>query len=152
MAVVVWKLSQPSSGLLREAQLFQLGHKSWCLWWIAEKTEGGGRNEALVFTGVEALVRTEFLAYAPDLIDETYDTLVNLGETTFLSRASANLKIRTDVTDLHHLAISFDASPLYEFVARGFQFQSAFDPSAIESNLKQRIASCANPLTTDRAV
>jgi hypothetical protein len=146
MAVILWKLNQPSSGLLREAQLFQLGYKSCCLWWIVEKSEGGGRNEALVFGGVEALRRTEFIAYPPDFIDTTYDSLVDLGATSVLNEVSAHLKRRTVVSDLRHLAISFDASPLFEFVARSFEFQSPFDLSAIESNLKQRIASCNHPL------
>jgi hypothetical protein len=146
MPIVVWRLSQPSSGLLREAQLFQTGHKSWCLWWITEKKEGGGRNEALILAGVEAVRRTEFLAYSPPLIDETYDSLVDLGETSFLSEVSENLRVRTSVAGLRHLAISFDASPLFEFVGRDFEYSSSFDVGILESNLRQRLSACVHPL------
>jgi hypothetical protein len=145
MSIDLWKLSQPSSGLLREPQLFQLGYKSWCLWWLAEKTEGGGDNQALIFDGVEALRRTEFLAYQPGLIQTTYDSLVDLGKTLFLSDVCAVVSAR-GIRDLRHFAISFDTSALFEFVAQGFRFQSPFDTKPIEQNLSQRIAAIAHPL------
>ena len=146
MSVDLWKLSQPSSGLLREPQLFQLGYKSWGLWWLVEKTEGGGSNQALVFDGVEALRRTEFLAYEPGLIEMTYDSLVDLGDTAFLNEVSVVLSAR-GIRDLRHFAISFDTSALFEFVAQGFRFQSPFDTKPIEQNLAQRIAAIVHPLT-----
>jgi len=145
MSVDLWKLNQTSSGLLREPQLFQLGYKSWCLWWLSEKTQGGGINQALIFDGVEALRRTEFLAYVPGLIDVTYDSLVDLGTTSFLNDVSAVVSAR-GVKDVRHFAISFDTSALFEFIAQGFRFQSPFDTKPIEQNLSQRILAIAHPL------
>lgn len=144
MGVDLWKLSQPSSGLLHEPQLFQLGYKSWCLWWLSEKTQGGGINQALIFDGVEALRRTEFLA-VPGLIDVTYDSLVDLGTTPFLNDVSAVVSAR-GVKDVRHFAISFNTGALFEFIAQGFRFQSPFDTKPIEQNLSQRILAIAHPL------
>lgn len=110
-----------------------------------EEPGGGGINQALIFNGVEALRRTEFLAYPSDLIETTYDTLVDRGETPFLDQVLSVVSPR-EVKDLRHYAISFDTSPLFEFIAQSLRFQSPFDTKPIEENLKQRIAAIAHPL------
>src|SRR5713226_8149777 len=134
MSNVVWKMKGPSTGLMREPKMFVMLRRSSCLWWVAEEETGGGRNEALVFTGIEAYKCTYFLAYPVELLSATYDTLVDLGQTSFLSEICEKLKERTNVRELKHLAISFDDGPLFEFIARRFEFHSPFDVGVIESN------------------
>ena len=143
---VVWKLSGRSTGWLREVDFVQPGHKKWSLWWIAANEDGSGKSEALTFTGVEALKHTEFLAYSPELINDTYDNLVDLGKTSFLAEVTANLQVRMNVTDLRHFAISFDSSPLFELIANYFEFEARFDASILGSYLKQRLVDCVPPV------
>jgi hypothetical protein len=126
--------------------MFVMSQRSSCLWWVAEEETGGGRNEALVFTGIEASKCTYLLAYSVELLSTTYDTLNDLGQTPFLTEICTKLKERTNVRDLKHFAISFDDGPLFEFIARSFEFQSPFDVSDIKADVQQRIASCIHPL------
>jgi hypothetical protein len=142
---VIWKLPYPSTALLREPKLDALPKREWCLAWIAEKDEGGGRHEALLFTGVQSLKCTYFLAYSPELIKATYDQLVDFGKTSLLDQVISNLEGRTNTSKLKHLGISFDDGPLFEFIASGFEFRSPFDISVLESNLHNRIASAVHP-------
>jgi len=146
MSNIVWKMKGPSTGLLREPKMFVMSRRSSCLWWVTEEEAGGGRNEALVFSGIEAYKCTYFLAYSVELPSATYDTLNDLGPTPFLAEICTKLKERTNVSELKHFAISFDDGPLFEFIARSFEFQSPFDVSVIESDVQQRIASCVHPL------
>lgn len=147
---VVWKMQGPSTGLIREPKMFVMSQRSSCLWWVAEEETGGGRNEALVFTGIEAYRCTYLLAYSVELLNATYDTLNDLGHTPFLSEITARLKGRTNIEELRHFAISFDDGPLFEFIARGFEFRSPYDPAELESNLQQRMASSVQPLEDRR--
>lgn len=146
MARTLWKMKDPSSGLIREPKAQVLTRRSWCLWWVATQFEGSKGIEALLFSGVEAFKCTYMLAYSAELVTETYDRLIDVGETSFLLEIRSNLKGRTNVNELKHFAISFDDGPLYEFIARGFEFQSPFDVSIIQSNLQQRIDSCTHPM------
>lgn len=141
MPNVVWKMKGSSTGLLREPKMFVMLQRSSCLWWVAEEETGGGRNEALVFTGIEAYKCSYFLTYSVELLNATYDTLNDLGQTSFLSEICARLKGRTNTKELRHFAISFDDGPLFEFIARSFEFRSPFDPEEITSNLRQRMES-----------
>src|SRR5215472_12223416 len=100
MAAIVWEMNVPSSGLLREPKLQVLTGRSCCLWWVAEKETGGGQTEALLFTGVEAYKTTYMLAYSAEMLSATYDDLVDLGQTTFLSEIRSKLSARTDVGEL----------------------------------------------------
>jgi hypothetical protein len=146
MPNVVWEMKGPSTGLIREPKLFVLQGRRTCLWWVAEEKAGGGRNEALVFAQVEAYKSTYFLGYSPEQM--TADRLIDLGKSAWLEEVSGHLRQRANVSELKHFAISFlDESPLFEFIARSFEFHSPFDVSVIESNLQQRIASCIHPLT-----
>jgi hypothetical protein len=145
MSNIVWEMKGPSNGLIREPKLYVLQGRRSCLWWVAEETVGGGRNEALVFTGVEGYKCTYFLGYSPDRM--TADRLVDLGKSACLEEVTAHLRQRVNVSQLKHFAISFlGESPLFEFIARSFEFQSPFDVSVIESEVQQRIASCVHPL------
>ena len=146
MFKVVWKMKAPSTGLLREPKMFVMLQRSSCLWWVAEEETGGGRNEALIFRGIEAYKCSYFLTYSVELLNATYDTLNDLGQTSFLLEICEKLKGREDAKELRHFAISFDDGPLFEFIARGFEFRSPFDPEEIASNLRQRIESCIHPL------
>lgn len=138
MATVLWEMKQPSSGLVREPKLDNLGSRSICLWWVAEAAETPRQVEALVFSGVEAYKCSYFLTYSVGLIEATYDTLVDLGRTLWLTEVTSTLNGHASTADLRHLAISFDDGPLYEFIARAFEYRVPFDARVIESNIRQR--------------
>jgi hypothetical protein len=145
MSNTVWKMKEPSTGLIREPRFYVLPGRSSCLWWVAEAENGGGKNEALVFNGLEAYKCTYFLGYSRESM--TADRLVDLGKTSWLEEVSGRPKRKSDALELRHFAICFlDESPLFEFLARGFQFQSPFDVRIIELTLQQRIASSVHPL------
>ncbi len=146
MSQVLWELYIPSTGLHRSPWLYAIPIRSCCLWWVAAKDEGGGRSEALVFTGVESYKQTQYHAYGEEIRHLTYDSLLDLGPTPLLGEIRSLVKDKTHAAELRHMAISFDGGPLFEFVASGFEFRSPFDVGLIESPIRERLEACVNPL------
>jgi len=148
MERVLWKLSGPASGLLREPRFYLLQQRRSCLWWVAEKDEGGGRHEALVFKEARFYRFTHFLSldYASQAFGDKFCQLVDLGQTALLEEIAANsARNRPPLEGLKHMVIFFDDG-LFEFVCQDFEFQSPFDVNEIEEPLRRRILAGSKPL------
>jgi len=147
MNAVLWKLPVPSTGLHREPRFYPLRAHDCCLWWIAEKAEGGGRNEALIFNEVFLYKVSIYRAYPEPIRYLTYDKIVDMGRTPLLTEVLSLPRAKEAGATLKHFAISFDTGPLFEFIAETFRFESPFDTGALQSEISRRLASTINPVT-----
>lgn len=120
-----WKLPVPSTSFVA-GPTFQPGGSSILCWTYEGNSEfvatpvQGIIEQRLNFGGVVAYRCTYDVLCDPDLIALAYDSLVDLGETkwlTALRAASENVQFGAGKS-LKHVAIFFDGGPCYEFVCR----------------------------------
>jgi len=119
----IWELPVPSTALLDGGVVLEklLGRKC-----SLSFNHGGDDNNIistrLLFDGVEAFKCTYHKACTLEMIESSYDKVVNLGATPWLNRVIEQLSISEQPTqELSHLMIYFDDGPCYEFICRSMQ-------------------------------
>lgn len=120
MASILWKLPAPSSALWEGAEFRELAGRTCAILCRYDREDG----LQMVFEGVEAYKCTYHQACTLEMIETAYDTLVDLGDTTWLAGVKGQLAgYSSDATELRHLMIYFDDGPCYELICRSFRVE-----------------------------
>ena len=125
MTETLWRLPFPSSNTVGAS--FQERAGRVCALTFNEETEEAAINNSLhiVFRGVEAYKCTYHRACTLAMINLAYDSLVDLGETEWLTHIREQLAAYADdLSGLRHLMIYFDDGPCFEFICRSFQTEA----------------------------
>lgn len=121
---MLWQSPAPSSGFL-EGVVFQvLPQRACSLTFKYEDSEGAIKPYSLFIRGSEAFKCTYLTSLTAEMIDSSYDKLVDLGESPWLREVKA-AGSAVERTKLKHLRICFDDGPCYEFICTGFDVRSS---------------------------
>ena len=117
----LWKLPFPSSGAV-DARFVELIGQGCAVVFANTLQDGRDNSLALVFTGVQAFTVTYLHAITPR--KEAYDTLVDLGQTEWLTEIKSRMtRHGDDPSELLHLMILFDDGPCYELICSAFRIE-----------------------------
>ena len=127
MAQTLWTLPVASTALLNGATFQKLPRRSCALLCEYEDDSDQIVSMKLLFDGVEAFKCTYESACSPEMIENSYDRVVDVGSSEWLRSVQAQLTSygSQSVTELKHLMIYFDDGPCYEFICRAFRIEEA---------------------------
>jgi hypothetical protein len=143
MASTLWKSPVASTAFVEGERFEQLGDSCTLTFEYEDENDEVVRGR-LFFDGVQAFKCTYLYACSVEMI-ESYDKIVELGETDWLATVRGHLLIYNealrnpeakhsknvieqldqyllDTSDLKHLMIFFDGGPCYEFICKTFGF------------------------------
>jgi hypothetical protein len=133
MIETLWKLPFPSSWAW-DSRFQELPRRECAVVFPNELDEGRTNHLGIVFAGVQAYKCTYLHAITP--VREAYDTLIDLGKTDWLDSIKNRMATHGDDTsDLHHLMITFDDGPSYEFICKSFRVEKPAETSAEHEEL-----------------
>lgn len=129
-SVVLWQLPVPATALMEGPRLNVRLGRDVSIEFSLESDDGDPIPHALVFTGVEAFKCTYYQSRDPSTL-EAYGRIIDRGRTAWLVELSSLLTSkRASAEGLIHMMIDFDDGPAYEFVCRGFRFESPVSSGA----------------------
>lgn len=133
MLALPWKLPVPSTSLVQSPHL-RTETKDELVWSyegdseFARDRRPGIITQRLTFVGVLAFRCTYGLLCGHELIEATYDKLVDLGKTDWLEtlrRRVEGLRMAQSAP-LRHMAIFFDEGACYEFICKAVYLSEEF--------------------------
>lgn len=123
MAHIIWKLPVPSTALLAEMEFVKRPGRVCALESVKEADDNGQETIELLFRGVEAFKCTHHHARTLQMIQLSYDEVIDLGGTDWLGEVKTQLsRLPLERHEgLRHLMVNFDDGPCYEFICREFE-------------------------------
>jgi len=122
MSNIVWQSPAPSSGFLRGVNLHTRPQREIALSFEFEDADEEMRKAELSFKDVVHYRTTYLAALRAEVIDEAYDRLVDLSESTELREVIAATQANGKGTDYRHYRVCFDDGPCFDFMCRSFAF------------------------------
>lgn len=117
---LLWQLPIPSSSL-GEGVVFRVLSGRECTLTIKVNSI---QELLIAFKDVEAYRCHYYQACTVEMIDASYDKLIDAGKTKWLVAVSDQLtKYNEELVNLRHMMIYFDDGPCYEFICRAFSVQ-----------------------------
>lgn len=116
---VLWELPTPSSGF-SDVTLKELPSRC-CYLKLGASYENDLKCNTLILNGIEAYKCTYMYALTLDMIETSYDKLVDMGRTEWLVEVEKLVAEETDSLELRHLRICFDDGPCYEFICSTYE-------------------------------
>jgi hypothetical protein len=124
MDKAVWTLPVPSTRLFEEDLCYWMKARTWAIRFAYEGSENTLVVSNLIFEQVEALMHTSDTATDADRITRSYDRLIDVGESSWLTSIRGILSPQGGSDDsLRHLMIYFDGGGCYEFICRSFRVE-----------------------------
>ena len=123
MNELLWKIPVPSSSL-GEGPVFEeiVGRDCSISFKINSR-----RGWQITFKGVEAYKCHYYHACTAEMIDTSYDRLIDIRDSSWLNALRTQLtKYGDDIKDLRHLMIYFDDGPCYELICRSFSTDEVY--------------------------
>ena len=124
MLATLWELPVASTALMRGPELKELSRRVYEIIFHIEADNGGEKEIRLSFNDVIAFKCTFLPALTVPMIENSYDKLVDLGETEWLAEgqrlADGWARGRPKLT-YRHLQICVDDGPCYEFLCEGYR-------------------------------
>ena len=118
--IILWQTPSPSSGFL-DGPAFKLLPQRVCV--ISFRSEGldGKFDEyELHFTNVCSVRVTFMYALTEEMILSSYDKLVEVEQSSWLASTRLVREDGKEIPTVHHLRITFDDGPCYEFLCASF--------------------------------
>src|ERR1700754_320873 len=131
MAQTLWTLPVASTALLNGTSFQKLPGRGRALLCEYEDDNDMVVSIKLLFEGVEAFKCTYQGACTPEMIEDSYDEVVDVGSSEWLRSVQGQLISygSQSVDELKHLMIYFDDGPCYEFICRAFRVEDAVSSS-----------------------
>jgi hypothetical protein len=123
MSNIVWQSPAPSSGFLRGVDLQIRPQREAVLIFEFEDDVEEMRTAELIFKDVVHYRTTYMVALRAELIQQAYDRLVDLPESTELRKIIEATKANGQGSDYRHYRICFDDGPCFDFICRSFAFK-----------------------------
>ena len=127
----VWTLPVASTALLHGTTLQKLPRRATAV--LCEYEDNSDRvvSLKLLLEGVEVFKCTYQGACTPEMIRNSYDKVVDVGSSAWLSSVRGQLISygSQNVDELKHLMIYLDDGPCYEFICRAFRVEEAVSSS-----------------------
>jgi hypothetical protein len=121
---VIWKCPSPSSGFLNGVDLTFLGKRECRLvFQYEDEVSEGVKIASLSFLNTIAFRCTYLPALTVEMIESSYDRLIEVGMSDWLMNATETMGNRQFDFPVKHLQICFDDGPCYEFLCESFQVQ-----------------------------
>lgn len=123
MNQIIWTLPVASTALLHGCAFEKLLRRACALTCEYEDEDDKVVSLKLLFDGVEAFKCTYMEACTPEMIRTSYDKVVDLGSSEWLSAVREQVASygNRKVEELRHLMIYLDDGPCYEFICRTFR-------------------------------
>lgn len=116
--ITLWKCPSPSSSFRSGVAFKTLPKRSSVLIFEYEGPDDGWLRMELKFIEVVALRCTYLPALTAELIQSSYDSLVDMGLSPWLAEVLGDHS--GQLSGLRHLRICFDDGPCYEFLCREY--------------------------------
>lgn len=121
---VLWELPLPSSGRTKGPHLGVEPGRVHTLTFEGEDIEGMLHTIELMFSDVKAFKCSYLHALSAEMIQSSYDRLVELGDSDWLKEVRKEAAPHRSSESLRHLRICFDDGPCYEFICTEYQIRS----------------------------
>lgn len=121
---ILWTLPVPSSGRTNGPDLGVEPGRTHTLTFECENYEGSICASELRFSDVKAFRCWYLHALTAEMIETSYDRLVDLGDTEWLREVKEEAATYAEGGNLRHLRICFDDGPCYEFACVDFRIST----------------------------
>ena len=120
---LLWQLPIPSSSLGEGVVFQELSGRECTLSFKVNRLQ----EWQITFKDVEAYRCHYYQACTVEMIDASYDRLIDAGKTKWLVTVRDQLsKYNEGMANLRHMMIYFDDGPCYEFICQGFSVQQIY--------------------------
>ncbi len=121
----LWKTPAPSSGFLEGVSFKVLPKRVCVLSFQYENADAQPRSCEIRFSEVAAFKCTYLISLTKEMVESSYDELIDYGGSQWLDEAKAEAKLMAipgrSSPDLKHFRICFDDGPCYEFLCAKFE-------------------------------
>ena len=124
MSNIVWQSPVPSSGFLRGVDLQTRPQREIVLGFEFEDADEEMRTAELSFKNVVHYRTTYLAALRADTINQAYDRLVDVSESTELREVIAVTEANGKGSNYRHYRVCFDDGPCFDFICRSFTFNA----------------------------
>ncbi|MDR4308181.1 hypothetical protein IHQ68_16295 [Chelatococcus sambhunathii] len=120
MSEIVWRFPAPSSGFGGVTVHFH-PRREITLTFEFEDVNGTMRSGELSFKDVVHYRTTYLYALRPEMIEQAYDCVVDVGKSSDLNDMIAAMQAGGRPADIRHYQVCFDDGPFFEFFAASFE-------------------------------
>lgn len=118
MVTIVWTIPIPSTNIVSEPSNRVIEYRGHKLEFSLIDEEGATYEYSITFLGTEAYKCTYLSSCTVEMIQTSYDKLVDCGETDWLIEAKEiSGRVSGSKKELHHYRIFFDEGPCFEFIS-----------------------------------